>query len=91
MIHICLKMRHSERCDENSMEEPRADDRKLERRPLKCCGLGVGGSSPDGTNGTNGRILDVFWDVKRVDMGHERRKEVKYLGPYSRNHCDGIT
>lgn len=47
----------------------------------------VGGSS---RGGTKGRILYVFWNVKRVDLGHERKK-VEDLGPYSRNHCNGIT
>lgn len=31
----------------------------------------VGGSS---RGGTKGRILYVFWNVKRVNLGHERKK-----------------
>lgn len=49
----------------------------------------VGGSS---RGGTKGRILYIFWHVKRVDIGHEtKKKEVEDLGPYSRNHFNGIT
>lgn len=40
---------------------------------------------------SNGRILDVFWIVRRMDMGHEEKKEIEDLGLILETMCKGIT
>lgn len=41
--------------------------------------------------GTKDRILYVFWNVKRLNIGQERKKEVEDIGHYSRNHFNSVT